>query len=83
MEVTTHTASPVAEEDAAGCSTPLPGTERENQYLLVVGQLNLGPSSDNPEIPIADEDTFQNTQMAAIFPISLGLPGQSVMEAPL
>ena len=49
---------------------PLLGTERENWYLLVVGQLNLGPGGDNPEIPTADEDTFWNPQMAAIFPRS-------------
>ena len=49
---------------------PLLGTERENQYLLVVGQLNLGPGSDNPEIPAADGDTFRNSWMAAIFPMS-------------
>ena len=36
-EVTTHHASPVDEEDTAGCSTSLSGTERENWYLLVVG----------------------------------------------
>ena len=48
VEVTTHTASPVAEEDAAGCSTSLLGTERENWYLLVVEQLNLGPGGNSP-----------------------------------
>ena len=79
-EVTTHTTSAVAEEDVAGCPTPMLGTERQNQYLLVVGQLNLGPGSNNPKIPTADEDTFQNPWMAAIFP---RVPGQSVMEAPL
>ena len=67
-EVTTHTTSPVAEEDVAGCSTSLSGIERENWYLLVVGQLNLGPSSDSPEIPTADEGTFPNPQMACYFP---------------
>ena len=67
VEVTTHTTSPVAEEDAAGCSTSLSGTERENWYLLVVGQLNLGPGGNSPKIPTADEGTFQNPRMAAIF----------------
>ena len=69
-EVTTHTTSTVAEEDVAGCSTSLFGTEGENWYLLVVGQLNLGPSGDSPKIPTADEGTFQNPWMAAIFPRS-------------
>ena len=57
------------------CTTPPSGTERENWYLLVitasVGQLDLGPSSDNPKRSAADphdENTFQNPWMAATFP---------------
>ena len=75
METTTHTASPVVEEDVTRCTTPLSGIERENWYLLVVtacvGQLNLGPGGDNPEryrTEAHDENTFQNPQMAAPFP---------------
>ena len=67
-EVTTHTTSPVADEDIAGCSTSLLGTERESWCMLVVGQLNLGPNSNSPKIPTADEGIFQNPWMAAIFP---------------
>ena len=55
-------------------TTPPSGTEREDWYLLVitasVGQLNLGPSSDNPERSTTDpcdENTFQNPWMAATF----------------
>ena len=74
MEATTHTTSPIAEEDMTRCTTPPSGTERQNQYLLVitasVGQLNLGPGGDNHERSTADphdENTFQNPQMAATF----------------
>ena len=74
MESTTHTASPIAKEDVTRCTTPLSGTERENWYLLVitasVGQLNLGPSSNNPKRSTTDpcdENMFQNPQMAATF----------------
>ena len=87
METTTHTTSPIADEDIAGCTTPPSGTERENPYLLFVtasvGQLSLGPGSDNPERSTTDShggNTFQNPQMAAIFS---GLTRQSVMEVPL
>ena len=79
METTTHTTSPIAEEDATRCTNPLSGTERENQYLLVitasVGQLNLGPSGNNPErsrTDAHDENTFWNPWMAATFPGSTG-----------
>ena len=74
METTIHTASPIADEDAARCTTPPSGTERENWCLLVitatVGQLSLGPGGDNPERSITDShggNTFQNPQIAAIF----------------
>ena len=74
METTTHTASPVAEEDMTRCTTPPSGTERENWYLLVitasVGKLNLGPSGNNHERSTADphdENMFQTPQMAATF----------------
>ena len=74
MENTTHTASPIADEDTAGCTTPPSGTERENWYLLVitasVGQLSLGPSGNNPERSTTDSpsgNTFQNPWMPAIF----------------
>ena len=74
METTTHTASPIAEKDAARCTTPASGTEQENWYLLVVTasvwQLSLGPSGNNPERPTTDSHSgnmFQNPQMAAIF----------------
>ena len=75
METTTHTASPIAEEDVTRCTTPPSGTERENWYLLVitasVGQLNLGPSGNNPERSTTDlheENTFWNPQMGDTFP---------------
>ena len=65
METSTHTTSPVAEEDMTRCTTPPSRTERENQYLLVVtasvGQLNLGPGGDNHERSTTDppeENTF-------------------------
>ena len=74
METTTHTTSPIADEDVARCTTLPSGTERENQYLLVItasiGQLSLGSSGDNPERSTTDlhsGNTFQNPQMAAIF----------------
>ena len=74
MQNTTHTASPIVDEDAAGCTTPPSGTEGDNQYLLVmtasVGQLNLGPSGNNPKRSTTDspsKNTFQNPWMAAIF----------------
>ena len=74
-EATTHTASPaVADVDMARCTTPPSGTERENQYLLVitasVEQLSLEPSGNNPEKSTTDlprGNMFQNPQMAAIF----------------
>ena len=74
LETTTHTASPIAEEDVTRCTTPPSGTERENWYLLVitasVGQLNLGPCSNNHKRSTADahdENTFWNPWMAATF----------------
>ena len=74
MENTTHTTSPIADEDVAGCTNPPSGTEGENQYLLVitasVGQLSLGPSGNNPERSTTDSpsgNTSQNPQMADIF----------------
>ena len=74
MEATTHTASPIAEEDLTRCTTPPSETERESWYLLVitasVGQLNLGPSSNNCERSTADpcdDNIFQNPWMAAMF----------------
>ena len=74
MGTTTHTASPIADEDVARCTTPPSGTERENQYLLVVttsvGKLRLGPGGNNPERSTTDPhsgNTFQNPWMAAIF----------------
>ena len=74
MENTTDTTSPIADEDAAGCTSPPSGTEGENWYLLVitasVGQLSLGPGSNNPERSTTDSPSgnmFQNRQIAAIF----------------
>ena len=74
MEATTHTASPIADEDEARCTTPPSGTERENWYLLLITasaeQLSLGPSSNNPKRSTTDShggNTFQNPWMAAIF----------------
>ena len=74
METTTHTTSLIAEEDLTRCTTPPSGTERENQYLLVVpasmGQLNLGPSGDDHKRSTADphdENTFWTSWMAATF----------------
>ena len=56
------------------CTTPPSGTERENQYLLVItaslGQLNLGLSGNNHKRPTTDppeENTFWNPWMAATF----------------
>ena len=73
-EATTHTASPIAEEDLTRCTIPLSETERESQYLLVitasVRQLNLGPSSDNCERPTVephDDNKIWNPRMAATF----------------
>ena len=90
METTTHTASPIAEEDMTRCTTPPSGTERENWYLLVVtasvGQLNLGPGGNNHESSTTDppeENTFQNLQMAATFSGStraIGDGGTTVKE---
>ena len=58
VETTTHTASPIADEDMARCTTPPSGTERKNWYLLVVaasvGQLSLGPGGNNPERSTTD-----------------------------
>ena len=71
METTTHTTPSTTKEDMTGCTTPLPSTERENQYLFVVtasvGQLNLGPGGDSPKGSRA-ENTFWNPRMAATFP---------------
>ena len=74
METTTHTTSPVADEDVPRCTTPPSGAERENQYLLVVTasvqQHSLEPGGDNPKRSTTDspsENTFQNPWMAAIF----------------
>ena len=74
METTTHTASPIAEEDMTRCTTPPSGTERENWYQLVitasVGQLNFGPSGNNHKRSTADphdENTFWNPWMAATY----------------
>ena len=68
MEATTQSNT---EEDKVGCTTPLPRTEGENQYLFVVtasvGQLNLGPHSDGLEGSRA-ENTFQNPRIATMFP---------------
>ena len=53
VETTTHTTSSAAEEDITRCTTLLSGTEKENQYLLIitasVGELNLEPGSNGPE----------------------------------
>ena len=74
MEATTHTSSPIAEEDVTRCPTPPSETERESWYLLAVtasmGQLNLGPGGDNCKrstVDPHDENTFQNPWMAATF----------------
>ena len=90
METTTHTSSPIAEEDMTRCTTLPSGTERENQYLLLItaseGQLNLEPSGNNHERSTTDlleENTFQNTQMAATFSGStraIGYGGSTVKE---
>ena len=70
-ETITHTTLSTAEEDTTGCTTPLPRTERENQYLFVitasVEQLNLGPGDNGPKRSRA-ENMFQNPRMAATFP---------------
>ena len=48
----------VADVDTARCTTPPSGTERENQYLLVitasVEQLSLGPSGNHPKRSTTD-----------------------------
>ena len=74
METTTNTTPSIAEEDMTRCTTPPSRTERENWYLLLittsVGQLNLGPGSNNLKRSTADphdEDMFQNPKMAATF----------------
>ena len=74
METTTHTTSPVAVEDMTRSATPPSRKERENWYLLVitasVGQLNLGPGSDNPRRSTTDphdRNAFWNLQMVATF----------------
>ena len=75
METTTHTAYPIVEEDITRCTTPLSGTERENQYLLVittsVGQLNWDPVAIIPkdlQLIHMMKTPFQNPWMAATFP---------------
>ena len=87
MENTTYTTSPVADEDAARCTTPPSGTERENQYLLIVsasvGQLSLGPSGNNPERSTTDSLSETHSKTHRWLLSSLGQPGQSVMGAPL
>ena len=90
METATHTASSAAEEDMTRCATLPSGTEKGNQYLLVVtasvGQLNSGPRGNGPKrsrADIHDENTFQNPQMAAAFPVStraIGYRGAIVKE---
>ena len=79
MEATSHTASPIAEEDMTRCTIPLSETERESQYLLVitasVGQLNMGPNGNNCKrstVVPHDENTFWNPQMAVMFSACTG-----------
>ena len=83
-DTTAHTISSIAEENMTRCATLLSGTERENQYLLVVTasveQLNLGPGGNNVRGSAADENSFQNPWMQPPLPHP---PGQSVMEASL
>ena len=71
MQATTSTTLSTAEEDTTECTTPLPRTEGENQYLFVVtdsvGQLNLGPHSNAPKGSRA-ENIFQKPRMVATFP---------------
>ena len=87
METTTHTTSPIADEDVVRCTNPPSGTERENWYLLVitasVGQLSLGPGGNNPERSRTDSPSGNTFQTHRWLPSSLGQPGQSVMGAPL
>ena len=90
METTTHTTCPIAEEDMTRCTTPPSGTERENQYPLVitasVGQLNLGPGSNTHERSTTDppeENMFWNPWMAVTFSGStrvIGYGGTTVKE---
>ena len=90
MEATSHTTSPIAEEDLTRCTTPPSETERESWYLLVittsVGQLNLVPSSDNckrPTVEPCDDNIFWNPWMAATFSgctMVIGFGGTTVKE---
>ena len=87
MEASTHTTSPIAEEDVTRCTTPLSGTEGENWYLLFitasVGQLNWDLVAIIPKDPqlVHMRKTCSGTH-GWLLP-SLDLPGQSVMEVPL
>ena len=70
-EATTHTISPIIEEDMTEGTILPTRKERENTYLLVVtasvGQLNLGPGGNNARRPTTDGNMFWNLQMAATF----------------
>ena len=63
--------SPLAQDEAIWCTSPPLGVKRSNRYMLVVtssvGQLNLGPDSDNARGSPDSGNVFQNPQMLAVF----------------
>ena len=90
-EATTQTTSLAATDmDTVRCVNPPFGMESKNQYLLVVTtsieQLNLRPSSDNPEKSLTAPSkgkTFQNPWMAAVFSgstLAVNYKGATVKE---
>ena len=64
VETASHPVSPLAEDEAIWCTSPLPEIESSNRYVLVVtssvGQLNLGPGGDNARRSLSGENVFQN-----------------------
>ena len=87
MQTTTHTVSPIAEEDVTRCTTPLSETERESWYLLVVtayvGQLNWDLATITTKDPQLIHMMKTHSGTHGWLPHSLDVLGQSVMEAPL
>ena len=72
MEAPPHPVSPPSGDEAIWCTSPPPGHEKSDRYLLVitssVNQLDLGPSGDNVRESQIGRNIFQNPQMLAVFP---------------
>ena len=72
MEAPPHLVPCPPEDECIWCTSPPPGLEQSDRYLLVitssVNQLDLGAGGNNDRESKSGRNVFRNPQMLAVFP---------------